>query len=56
MFSGHHFSVNLFNRRYTINAAYLLGLVILLGAVLRFYKLDYQSLWLDEILIPQFRK
>ncbi len=32
-----------------IKENYLLFAILLLGAVLRFYKLDFQSIWLDEI-------
>jgi uncharacterized membrane protein len=28
---------------------YLLGIILLVAAILRFYRIDYQSLWLDEI-------
>ena len=27
----------------------ILVFIVLIGAILRFYKLDYQSLWIDEI-------
>jgi uncharacterized membrane protein len=33
----------------TVKENYLLVLIILAGAFLRLYKLDFQSIWLDEI-------
>src|SRR5688500_1682680 len=36
-------------KEYKINAYYLLLIVVLAGAFIRFYGLGYASLWLDEI-------
>jgi len=42
-------NIHLFNSHYRIREIYLLMLIVLVGAVLRFYKLDFQGLWYDEL-------
>jgi hypothetical protein len=37
------------NLLHKIKNNYLLFAIILLGSLLRFYHIDYQSIWLDEI-------
>jgi uncharacterized membrane protein len=40
---------DLIGRTFRVNRYYILLLIVLIGALLRFYKLDFQGLWYDEI-------
>lgn len=42
-------SISLFKKTYSFKIGHILLLLLIVGAAIRFYKLDYSGLWLDEI-------
>src|SRR5688572_17181780 len=42
-------SLSLFNRSFSVKVIHVLLVLLLAGAAIRFYKLDYTGLWLDEL-------
>lgn len=42
-------SIFLFNKTRSIKVLHILLLLLMIGSIIRFYKLEYSSLWLDEI-------
>lgn len=43
------FEASLFGKNFSLRGVYILLILLAAGAAIRFYKLDYSGLWLDEI-------